>query len=332
MKPISFVSSPVPNYLTFILCTVGINWKNEYTEQYHDFLTKFDRDYLLEHTSKLSFGDGDGDPLIELFFFLPAHVGFDKDVRIIEYFQVLSKCALLNNFSQLFARFQTDIHEIRQFIPNFMESYNNQIEPGVNHIIHTIASIYQRYYDRFLNEIWNPDFEAIEQFQDWIEIMFRGTDIIVDWERTTGLHFHGDSYKICLIRYLRYGPRANSISYDKNLFPASQDEETQRYYRYFISHEVGTHLLKEHTYDLYMTDKKDNWVVPYIVLENMARYYNMKILPMSLNYNLGEDYYHDSIFNGILADLEKEYPGDIQKQYLTSITRFEELQQKKQMI
>jgi hypothetical protein len=326
MKPVQFVISPVPNYLTFILCTVGINWNNEYTTQFSDFLLQSDQSYLLKYKTKLSFGDGDGDALTELFYFLPAHIGFDKDLRIIEYFQVLARSATLNNFSQLFVRFHTDLEQMRKFYPTFMKSFENDLGAELYSIIHGIAGIYLKYYDSFLSQVWYPIFSDMEDERSYIEILFRGKDIIGDWESTTGILFHSDSYKIGMIKYLRNGPQANSLSYDKNLFYTATDQDTLNYFRFFISHEVGTHLLKELTLDKFESEDINLLQIAYIACENIARYYNMKILPSSMKYSLNEEFYHDSVFESILPGIENLYPGDITKQYLASISQFHDLQ------
>ncbi|HNX00570.1 MAG TPA: hypothetical protein PLE74_10985 [Candidatus Cloacimonadota bacterium] len=324
MKPIVFSISPVPNYLTFILCTCGINWRNEFSDQYSDFLNPKDKSFLINHATELSFGDGAGDPLMELFYFLPAHVCFEKDNRIIEYFQVLGYGASQGDFKQLFMRFHSDLEHIREYYPTFLNSFQETLAPERYSLIHDLAGIYQKYYPIFLNTIWSQAWEDFEYNRAWIETLYKGKTIIGDWEILTGLTFRNESYKLGLIPYLKYGPQANSLSYDKNLFYGNTDENTLNYYRYFISHEVGTHLLKEYTLDRFSSEDENMWTIAYIAMENIARFYNMKIIPISLKYPLGEMYYHESIFEKILTEIESEFPGDITKQYMESITRYQE--------
>jgi hypothetical protein len=58
-------------------------------------------------------------------------------------------------------------------------------------------------------------------------------------------------------------------------------------------------------------------------MENLARYHNLKILPVTLSYSLGEEFYFTSVFEAIYADMDKKYPGDYPAQFKGGIKEFE---------
>lgn len=78
---------------------------------------------------------------------------------------------------------------------------------------------------------------------------------------------------------------ANSLHYGVNIFPAITEHCTKYYFDYFISHEIGTHILKPHTLDKAQVSEKNHRIY-YIAFENLAKHINMKILSNKYWYEL----------------------------------------------
>ena len=149
-------------------------------------------------------------------------------------------------------------------------------------------------------------------------------DIIGKWEDVTGFDLLSDQYQLIIVPSLQFGPRANSLHYGVNIFPAITEHCPKYYFDHFISHEIGTHILKPYTWDKVRVPE-ENTRVYYIAFENLAKHFNLKILSNAYQYELGEDYYEDSIFEGIYNNLDSNNTEDISSMYFAAIDQYKRL-------
>lgn len=98
----------------------------------------------------------------------------------------------------------------------------------------------------------------------------------------------GKNYYILLCHANENGPDANSVSYNKNIFYYGSNE---KYIVDFVSHEIGTHILIDLIYKNPETYNPSKFELIYATFENLARFYNIKVLERkNLNYTLNFKY------------------------------------------
>jgi hypothetical protein len=129
---------------------------------------------------------------------------------------------------------------------------------------------------------------------------------------------------LIIVPSLQFGPRANSLHYGVNIFPAITEYCPKEYFDHFVSHEIGTHILKPHTFDKAQVTE-ENLRIYYIAFENLAKHINLMILSNGFRYELGEDYYEDSIFENIYNSLDSIFSEDIGRMYFTAIDQYKSL-------
>jgi len=318
MKKVVSIANPVVNYLTYIQAYCGINWEIEDKELMHGFLSDADRSYIQACSDDLSFGDGSFSSLVELFYFLPAYVFCENSEGLTEYFSCLERCHEVMDTSPLFERYGDHISRLREFNPYFLSNINSLDQEEKLIRIKHLSTIYKANYRRYLQLNWDKDKAIIERTRDYINEIFAENDIIGKWEFATGFELLSEQYQLLIVPSLQFGPRANSLHYGVNIFPAITEHCPKYFFDHFISHEIGTHILKPHTIDKVQISE-ENLRIPYIAFENLAKHINIKILSNKYQYELGEDYYEDSVFDNIYNGLDGAYAEDIGRMYSVAI-------------
>jgi len=324
IKKIVPIASPAVNYLTYIQAYCGINWEIEDTVNMHGLLSDEDRSFIQTCSVDLRFGDGSSSSLTELFYFLPAYVFRENSDSFIEYFTCLAQCHDAQSMSHLFDVYSYHISRLQEFIPSFLFNRTSLEHDDVLIKIKHLSSIYKANYHRYMQYIWDSDKAFIERTCNYINEIFAKNDIVGKWEDVTGFDLLSDQYQLIIVPSLQFGPSANSLHYGVNIFPAITEHCTKYYFDYFISHEIGTHILKPHTLDKAQVSEKNHRIY-YIAFENLAKHINMKILSNKYWYELGEDYYEDSIFESIYNNLDELANDDIGAKYFAAIDQYKKL-------
>ncbi len=190
--------------------------------------------------------------------------------------------------------------------------------------IKLLSNIYKAHYYKYMQYHWDADKALIERTCDYIHKIFAKNDIVGKWENLTGFELLADQYQLIIVPSLQFGPCANSLHHGVNIFPAITEYCTEYYFNHFISHEIGTHILKPYTWDKVRVPE-ENTRVYYIAFENLAKHFNLKILSNAYQYELGEDYYEDSIFEGIYNNLDSNNTEDISSMYFAAIDQYKRL-------
>lgn len=324
MKYIIPIASPVVNYLTYIQAYCGINWEIEDKGIILGLLSAEDRSYVRACSDDLRFGDGSLASLTELFYFLPAYVFRENSEGFTKYFTCLAQCHDVKKMSPLFDGYSYHISRLQEFNPYFL-SYRSSLEQEeVLLKIKLLSIIYQENYHRYLQLNWDTDKAIIERTCTYIHELFAKNDIIGKWEDATGFDLLSDQYQLIIVPSLQFGPIANSLHYGVNIFPGITEQYPKVFFNYFISHEVGTHILKPYTIDK-AQEIEENFRIYYIAFENLAKHINMKILSNRYRYELWEDYYEDSIFDNIYNNLDSLTKESIGTIYFHAIDQYKKL-------
>lgn len=324
IKTVVPIVSPAVNYLTYIQAYCGVNWLVEDTEHTQGFLSEEDRSFIQACSADLSFGDGSCATLTELFYFLPAYVFHETSEGITEYFSCLSQCHKAKNLSPLLEKYGNFICRLQEFDSNFLSNIRALEDEEVLNKIEQLSIIYKANYSRYMQSIWDNDRALIEETCDYINGLFADNDIIGKWEAATGYTLLADQYFLIIVPSLQLGPRANSLHYGVNIFPAISEYCPKEYFNYFIPHEIGTHILCPHTINKAQVSDAD-FRIPYIAFENLAKYINLKILLHSHQYELDEGYYEDSVFESIYNSLDSMAKDDIGAMYFAAIDQYKKL-------
>lgn len=324
IKKVVPIVSPAVNYLTYLQADCGVNWKLEDTENVQGLLSDEDRSFIQSCSADLSFRDGSASSLTSLFYFFPAYVFREDSEGLTDYFTCLLQCHTAQSLSPLFDGYGHHISRLREFNPGFL--YNRQfLEQGdVLTRIKLLSAIYKAYYHKYMQYHWDADKALIEITCDYIHKLFAQNDIVGKWEAVTGLELLADRYQLIIVPSLQFGPCANSLHYGVNIFPAITEHCPGHFFDHFISHEIGTHTLMPHTIGKVHFSEEDSRVC-YIAFENLAKHINLKILSHKYSYELGEDFYEDSVFESIYNNLDPETKKDVGSMYFAAIEQYKKL-------
>jgi len=318
IKTVVPIVSPAVNYLTYIQAYCGVNWKVEDTGHIEGFLSEDDCNLIQSCSADLCFGDGSGSSLTELFYFFPAYVFRENSEGLNGYFTCLAQCHDAQSMSPLFDGYGHHINRLQEYNPGSLSNRSFLEQDDMLLKIKLLSTIYKAHYHKYMQYHWDADKALIERTCDYIHKIFAKNDIVGKWEDLTGFDLLADQYQLIIVPSLQFGPCANSLHHGVNIFPAITEYCTEYYFDHFISHEIGTHILKPHTLDKVQVSE-DNLRVPYIAFENLAKHINLKILSNMYQYELGEDYYKDSVFESIYNSLDSGSIENISSMYFNAI-------------
>ncbi len=296
------------NYITYIFASQKINWSFVNETDSTPFLPEAQRNILLENKTLLTFSDGNAGILAPSFFFLPAYLNLDTQEKNTEYYSQLSDAVASENWSELENRYQSELKHIREFYPNFLTEIDNS-KPGVYlaDIVKDIGMVFMTNFTEYTTKHWEQEKAYLERIAKLIPSLWEGVDIISIWEKKTGLCFSAENYKILLVSAMQNGPNANSLAYDTNTFSAGDGADMLYYYKHFISHEIGTHLVLPYTVSK-MTNP-DTVYQAYIAMENLAAYINNQLFQFTEYSIFDEEYYHYNYFQTLYTKLQKKHPN-----------------------
>jgi hypothetical protein len=293
------------NYLCFLQASVGINWRNDHAAKYSGFLSAADRAIFENNRAHLSFGDGASGDLASVFFFFPSFLDLEDQYQPEDYYTLISTAFRSGDWRAFESRYAAPLAKARAF---YSDQYLNAsiaaerlrtLAPNVE----ALAGVVLRNANRYRDEIWCADQPMLERVAQKIPTLWED-DIFGRWEAITGVKYPWSDYKILLVAAMKNGPNANSLACDANTFYADDSPESYDYYRCFLSHEVGTHLLAPITV---MSYSGSFFNLAYAVQENLARFYNLRLYPQ-LRYSLGEDFYHTDSFDALFRALAGGHP------------------------
>lgn len=295
------------NYICFIMANQAINWDNDYQTTYADFLPADQRRILQDCKADLCFGNGNGGDLDGCFFFFPAYLNLKTEDENTDYYGLISYSVASGDWSDFELNYHKELEHVREFMPDYLsDEEHGRPSKSYARKVRELGKVFCDNFSRYLDTIWQSEKAFLDKYATQIPGLWGGEDIISIWEKQTGLQFTAPSYRILLVKAMLNGPGANSLAFDTNTFGIWDDESCLYYYKHFISHEVGAHLLGPVTV-FAMTDA-DMIYFGYIAMENLARYLNVKMFDYEYGNDSSESYYHWEYFQKLYAELDKQNP------------------------
>lgn len=311
-KPIVIRTSFAANYLWHLMAVAQISYTSEYATDYMHTVQPDDLEFLQEHATYIAFRDGNTGPFTWLLIFLPSYLELTDKAAFEEYFSLVTQGLATLNFSALKQRYQQanwqdPFVEIASGIFYVSEEYKERVSQ-VMPVFEKFTKVITNNLETYHTLVWQKAQSSMQSTKDTLSAYFSQNDIIGNWEKKMGTSFEADRYDIILCYACKYGPNANTLSYDKNVFyyDYELDHTTQ-----FISHETGTHILFHEYLELYHTQEYDS-VDLYAAYESLLMWYNHKVLNTdTLSYRLSQ--FHDTYYHEIY---DRHYTPGVSPLYL----------------
>jgi hypothetical protein len=309
MKRVLVTLDKTPNYVFHMAALAGAGFTSPYAERYRDTIPPEDLDTLVKHKDriKFGFGDGDGGDLAGAVLFEPAHLALESSREMSEYFHLLSHALETGEYQEFLDRYRYAHPEPPDWNVHVDEEWMAGLAPS-HSAIRELGDVFARNFDDYDRKVY--PLEAVRMTGTALKLnaRFKEWDCIAKWEEVTGFTWKYPDYQIALCSALENGPTANSIGYRKNSFYFGHDFEwTWR----FISHEVGTHIMMDVMIDPAERESPLTEYDPYLVYrayENLARFYNCKVLGEDNPYDMSPQYHHEE-FNAIFARIDGSHAG-----------------------
>lgn len=286
-KPIKITTSFAPNYLWHLMAAAQISYSSEYATRYKHTIDPADLAFLKEHAPFLAFGEGNSGPFTWLLIFLPSYLDLTDKDEFEEYFSLVIKGLNTFDFTDLQQRYtqanwKDPFIEISSGIFYLPQEYHERVRE-ITPLFKKFVQVILNNINNYQNQVWDQAQKSMQHNKDTLSRYFAANDIVKRWEDAMHKPFEADYYEIILCYACQYGPNANSLSYDKNVF----------YYDYsldhtieFISHETGIRILFQQYLKLYEEDLYDPGEL-YAAYESLLMWYNKKVLNnQQLSYRL----------------------------------------------
>ena len=263
------------NYNAHLLGVAKIGFNSDYSKDYRHTINPEDLKFLQDNKSLLKWGNGQTNPLTNIFIFFPNYINLKSKSEISNYFNLLNDSVKSKSFDNF-----------KKVYQSYISNLQNWSEPDLNPIlfsykieIQKLSEIYINNYDRFVEEVWPIEKAKIQGKVQILNSRLSKLNFIELWDNFTNLKFQFNYYDIILSSGIKNGPTANSLGYEKNWFYYNNDTD---WLIQFICHETGTHILINLLKQI-MIDKKDNnfdedFNIMYQAYENLCSFYNHFIL------------------------------------------------------
>lgn len=276
-----------PNVISSIYSVGEIGFQKAPDLTYVD-ISASDKETLQQERKLIEFGNGDSGHFTFPAYFLPCYLDVSSAEEYKEYVSALKKALLANNFDEFLKRYPVNFKDVfmkenRSFFTQSKGDWEKYTKPSLEKFF-KVLDIFAKYAAEYEQRFWNEDKRLLLEKASYFNAYFEKQDIIGKWEQLLGKSFNGD-YRIYLCRHNSYGPDANSICFDRNIFCAFKYENRVID---FVSHEVGTHLFFEEAFlnDSLKKLRKDNYRVFYAAFESLAMFLNGKVMEKNVSYSL----------------------------------------------
>jgi hypothetical protein len=287
-----------PNYIFHLAALACAGFRSDYVDEYARTVAPGDLEILRRHGDRLNFGfgSGHGGDLASLLVFHPAYLDLDSVQEFREFFALLDGGLATGTFARFLARYSKEHDELRNWTFEVDERWLSPFR-GSRDVIGELGGVYERTLPAYDSAVWPVESGKMAGAAERLNGYFAERDMIGKWEEVTGLTFKCPTYRIILCSALKDGPNANSLGYEKNTF----------YYGYgfdwttdFISHEVGSHILVDVWKEAMASGGSD--YLAYRAVENLARFYNFRVLGKETLYGMSGQYYCDE-FRSVYAEI-----------------------------
>jgi len=283
MAKLNITEHVTTSYIYHMLSVSKCGYDNAYGRKYRTLHNQSDLNLLKEFEPYLSVSGGEhqGD-LYSVCVAVPASlIEIDKMVWYLKGIRNLfdQKNPPMNYkkyediYKTAFNAFKVDVNEEShgQFYKQYL-SLSSEIV--------SVCNVLLRNLDIYINNIYKKEKpKSVHKLQKQIDSL----KILDRWEEILNVKYPENELSIILVESIEHGANAIDISYNKDVFYC---DENRMDMINLISHEVGILLFK---YILRKSDYFQNRK-HYLLVENLAEYYNTKILPSFSRSFTKEDY------------------------------------------
>ncbi len=305
MKRVLVTIQKGPNYVFHLAALAGAGFRSEYTDAYRHTVSPEDLETLTKYSSRINFGFGSdhGGDLAGLLVFEPAYLNMESVREVREYFDLLDQAFRTGDYSDFLDRYRVAHAELKDFMFHVDKCWLKGFEASAA-AIRELGQVYVRSFYTYDMKVYPLEAAKMAGTASKLNQFFRERDIIGKWEEVTGFTWKYPGYEIILCSALKGGPNANSLGYQKNTFYYGYDFD---WTTDFISHEVGTHILISVMNEVNSSKAYDQYLV-YRAYEDLARFYNFKVLGRDTLYGIGPQYHCDE-FQAIYSEIAVNEPG-----------------------
>lgn len=276
-----------PNFISSIYSVGEVGFKRNPQLKYVN-MSDSDRVFLQQNRQLFEFGDGQSGTFTFTTFFLPCYLNIGSAEEYARYSSTLKQALLKNDFKDFLVSYPINFSDV--FLKNervffYLDSakWEKYIKPNLE-LYFRVLDIFTKYAQEYEQLFWEEDRRLLEERADHFNACFNEWDVIGKWEKLLSKSF-GSDYHISLCRHNSYGPDANSICFDCNVFNGFKKEEMVVD---FVSHEVGTHLFYAEAMlnDSLKPVRDRHPQVFYAAFESLAMFYNRMVLCKPLSYSM----------------------------------------------
>jgi hypothetical protein len=282
VKEIKLIPELGNNYIFHLLAVAKINYDNSYSRRYASSISNKHREILLKFKERLSFANGNAGDLVEYFIFFPAYLGLNSQNDLERYFDLI-EIATHGRPEDFIKEYRGKISE-RKWLPEINDKWFETLRTKIEEI-GTLKEVYISNFTTYKNLVWPYEFPQMKEKSDKLKEKLKMLDLIKKWEQITGIEFKAESYEIVLVSAIEGGPDANSLGYSRNVFYSGSESG---FMLDFISHEVGTRIFSDVTFELFKTlsSKPEKIAEFYRAYECLAQFFNSLVLNRKPCYDL----------------------------------------------
>lgn len=305
MKQIMAVMDEGPNYVFHLAALACAGFRSDYADAYAGSVSSEDLEVLRKHSGRIDFGfgSGRGGDLAALLVFHPAYLDLDSARAFEEFFALLDEGLLTGDCRGFLDRYSVAHAKLADWTFHVDAGWLAK-HAASRDAIRELGVVYVRSFGTYHDEVWPLEAPKMAGVAARLNEHFRDKDIIGKWEDVTRRTFKYPGYRIILCSALKNGPTANSLGYEKNTFYYGDDFG---WMVDFISHEVGTHILMEVNKALMASEEYEEYLV-YRAYENLARFYNSKVLGKDRLYGMSPQHHCDE-FRAAYSEIADREPG-----------------------
>lgn len=261
MNKIKFVANKDTNYVFHMLNVAKCGYDNAYGEQYRTRYPKEDLNKLKMNENLITVCGGE-------------HCGILYSLMVCE-----PACAKVSA-----KEYYNSIIEIGKVIigGNIPEGINESVIPYTDTII-SISEIMVKYYDDYVENIWENEKFKIEKYILKLQDYFEKSDFTEKAEKLLGCHLQSDCFMAMLVTSVAGGAEAIDISQCQDVFGIERDYLDEVY---FIGHEFIIYLLVGVLTNENAFKTLETWGLT----EGLAEYYLKKIMGDTRLFNEQQKY------------------------------------------
>lgn len=291
-----------PNFVSSIYSVGEVGFGKDPQLKYVD-MTPSDKEVLQQSADLIRFGNGKSGAFVFATYFLPCYLDISTASEYAVFVADLKQALLANDFAPFLKRYPVDFTDVfmaskRSFFSQSSTDWEKKTKPLLERYF-KVLDIFVKYAAPYESQFWPEDRSKLQERANHFNAYFEKENLIGKWEQLLGVPF-GRDYRIYLCRHNSYGPDANSICFDRNIFNGFKYENMVVD---FVSHEVGTHMLYKAAWldDDLKVQRKENYEVFYAAFESLAMFYNAKILGKHLSYDM--EYFRGAEFTEIYNNI-----------------------------